>query len=437
MTYADVDSRPRRGPGIYGSRNASSRYDESDHGDAWFDDRRFGDDPRRDDRHYRRNGRDDDDYDDGPPDLGTGRRGPRWAKLCLILGSLLMVVSGAVVVGGKAVTAYFTGGINQEDLLGNQRAEGANIDGPVNILLLGMDERTNSQAMIRTDSIIIAHVTANHDAVYLISLPRDTRVEVPRFEPSGYPGGFQKLTEAFAVGNATSEGKGDPSVVGRQNGVQLMAQTINGLVPGGLKFNAVALINYGGFQKLVYALGGVEMCIDQKVVSLHFDRNGKYVSDTIKKGIPGYTYEVGCRMLKPWEALDYVRQRENLPHGDYDRQRHQQQFLFAMFKQLLSKGTLTDITKFGQLKDAAGELLTLDLGKTSIPDWIFSFKNIRSNDITMIKTNAGKFTSQTIDGKSYEVLSADSIKLLEALRDDKIYDFLVSHPDWVARPDAP
>lgn len=417
--HADVDSRPRRGQG--------HEYD------PWHDDR-YGD-PRY--RRYRRGGgRDDDDYDD-PPRRLAGRRGPRWAKVCLILGSLLMVVSGVAVVGGKAVTAWLTGGIHQENLLGEERAEGKNIDGPVNILLLGMDERANSEAQIRTDSIIIAHVTANRDAVYLISLPRDTRVEVPAFPPSSFLGAPMKLTEAFAVGNANSQGKGDPSLEGRQRGVQLMARTINGLIPGGLKFNAVALINYTGFKALVEALGGVDMCIDEKVVSLHYDRNGKYVSDTIKKGIPGYTYNPGCRHLLPWEALDYVRQREGLPHGDYDRQRHQQQFLFAVFKQLLSKGTLTDVTKFGALKSAAGELLTLDLGNTSLADWVFSFKNIRSNDIVMVKTNGGNYTSQTIDNKSYEVLSPESIKLMQALHDDKIYDFLVTHPDWIARSSSP
>jgi polyisoprenyl-teichoic acid--peptidoglycan teichoic acid transferase len=412
--YADVDSRPRRGQG-------------HEH-DPWHDDPRY--------RGHRRGGRDDDDYDD-PSRRLAARRGPRWAKICLILGSLLMVVSGAVVVGGKAVTAWLSGGLHQENLLGNERAEGKNIDGSVNILLLGMDERANSEAMIRTDSIIIAHVTANHDAVYLISLPRDTRVEVPPFAPSGFNGGPMKLTEAFAAGNSTPEGKGDDSLAGRQKGVQLMARTVDGLIPGGLKFNAVALINYVGFKALVEALGGVDMCIDEKVVSLHYDRNGKYVSDTIKKGIPGYTYLPGCRTLLPWEALDYVRQREGLPHGDYDRQRHQQQFLFAVFKQLLSKGTLTDVSKFGALKNAAGELLTLDLGNTSLADWVFSFKNIRSNDIVMVKTNGGKYSSQVIDNKSYEVLSPDSIKLMQALHDDKIYEFLVAHPDWIARSNSP
>jgi hypothetical protein len=45
---------------------------------------------------------------------------------------------------------------------------------------------------------------------------------------------------------------------------------------------------------------------------------------------------------EPWQVLDYVRQRELLPNGDYDRRRHQQQFLMAVLKQTASAGTLTD-----------------------------------------------------------------------------------------------
>jgi polyisoprenyl-teichoic acid--peptidoglycan teichoic acid transferase len=345
-----------------------------------------------------------------------------------------MVISGVAVVGGNALIAYATRGIHQEDLLGaDNRAQGKNIDGPINILLLGMDERANSTAMIRTDTIIIAHVNAAHTAVSLISLPRDTRVEAPAFPPSHFAGGPLKLTEAFGVANATPDGHGDPSLAGRQRGVQLMAKSIDTLVPGGLKFNAVALINFVGFKELVNALGGVDMCIDERVVSLQYDRNGKYVSNTLAKGIPGYVYTPDCRHLKPWEALDYVRQRENLPHGDYDRQRHQQQFLFAVFKALLSKGTLTDVTKFGALRNAIGGLLTLDIGQTSIPDWILSFHNVRSSDITLVKTNGGTYSSQRIDGKSFEVLSPTSQELLVAVRDDTVFDFLARHPTWVAK----
>jgi LCP family protein required for cell wall assembly len=360
------------------------------------------------------------------------RHDPLWAKLCVGIGAFVLLASGVFVVGSKILVAYATNGIQQEDLLGaDNRAQGKSINGPVNILLLGMDERANSTDLIRTDSIIVVHINAAHDSVTLISIPRDTKVDVPPFPATGFSGGVLKLTEAFGVANEKN-GQGDPSLAGRQRGVQLIAKTIDTLV-GGLKFDAVALINYVGFDNIVSALGGVTMCIDEKVISLHYDRNGTYVSDTIKRGIPGYVYNVGCRHLQPWEALDYVRQRENLPNGDYDRQRHQQQFLFAVFKQLLSKGTLTDVSKFGALRDAAGQLLTLDLGGTSLIDWIFSFKNIRASDITLVKTNGGTYASQDIDGKSYQILTPTSLDLLKAVRDDALFDFLAKHPDWIAK----
>jgi LCP family protein required for cell wall assembly len=448
--YADVDARQRRrtaprddyprydnarydGGWFDDGRYHDGRYDNARYDGGWFDDGRYHDGRYHDGRYHDGRYHDGRYHDDSYDDRRRRGRDPLWAKLCLVLGSLVMVASGLVVFGSKALTHYATNGISQEDLLGTEnRAEGKNIDGPLNILLLGMDERVNSEAMIRTDSIIIVHITANHDAAYLVSLPRDTRVDVPAFPTSGFGGGVLKLTEAFAVANAHN-GKGDPSLEGRRRGVQLMAKTINGLVPGGLKFNAVALINYMGFRKLVDALGGVDMCIDQRVESLHYDREGKYVSDTIKKGIAGYLYTPGCRRLKPWEALDYVRQRENLPHGDYDRQRHQQQFLFAVFKQLMSKSTVTEVAKFGKLRDAAGELLTLDLGGASIEDWIFSVKSLRSSDLTLVKTNGGTYASETINRKSYQILNPASIELMQAVREDKVYEFLERHPNWIAK----
>jgi anionic cell wall polymer biosynthesis LytR-Cps2A-Psr (LCP) family protein len=104
---------------------------------------------------------------------------------------------------------------------------------------------------------------------------------------------------------------------GRKRGVNVMAKTISTLVPGGIKFNAVAIINYDGFKKLVTALGGVKMCIDTdgRVRALRPERQVRHQHPG--PGHPGYTYKPACRTLKPWEALDYVRQREDLPHGDY------------------------------------------------------------------------------------------------------------------------
>jgi polyisoprenyl-teichoic acid--peptidoglycan teichoic acid transferase len=209
-----------------------------------------------------------------------------------------------------------------------------------------------------------------------------------------------------------------------------MIESIKTLVPG-ITFDGVALINLAGFSKLVYALKGVDMCIDQRVVSLHYDTKGNYVGDS--SGAPRKVYEIGCRHLQPWEALDYVRQRKGLPNGDYDRQRHQQQFLAALFKKLLSKGTLTDPGALLALKDSVGDLLTVDLLGVPVADWVFTMKNIRSNNITMVKTNGGKYASENVGGKSYQVLTPTSLELFQALVNDTVSDFLGQHPTWIAK----
>ena len=56
--------------------------------------------------------------------------------------------------------------------------------------------------------------------------------------------------------------------------------TISQLVPGGLDFNAVAILNYDGFLSILKVLGGVDMCVDEEVWSIHYDRNGKKVYPT-------------------------------------------------------------------------------------------------------------------------------------------------------------
>jgi LCP family protein required for cell wall assembly len=362
-------------------------------------------------------------------------RAPIQFRLMVIVGAVLVVLSAVGVVGDRVFQSVANSSVKQEDLLpADMKAAGKNISGPINILMLGLDGQGASD-LNHSDSIIIAHVTAAHDKVYLVSLPRDTMVEVPAFPASGFRGGTLKLTESFAVGNMNSKGQGDDSPEGRKRGVGLLLQAINTLIPG-MTFNAVAIINFVGFQKLVEALGGVDMCIDERVVSVHYARNGKYMGEDIYTG-PGYVYNPGCRHLVPWEALDYVRQRENLPHGDYDRQRHQQQFMAAVFKELANAGALTDISKFSALKDALGQLLTLDLNGTDITDWIFSFKGLRPSDLTLVQTNGGTYDSKDVDGKSYQVLSDDSLRLMQALKSDQVASFLALHPTWIATSGAP
>ncbi len=360
-----------------------------------------------------------------PPKSKKARKpriAPLWAKLSIIFGSVVMIASGMVVIVPKIVAAWAFKDVEQAPILADPPKS---IDGAINVLLLGMDERTGREAegAIRADSIIMVHIPASHDQAFLISLPRDAEVAIPPYPKTNFAGmSSAKINAAFAAG-ATRNGAPDSSPEGRARGAELTAMTIDQLVPGGIDFNAVAILNYDGFLSILKVLDGVDMCVDEEVWSIHHDRNGKKVYPDLPDGVGKY-YPVGCYHMKDWEALDFARQR-HLPDGDYGRQRHQQQLIKAIIKKMTTMGVLTDVGKLLDLQKAAGDLLTLDLGGIPPEEWIYTLRLLGSNDLVMIKTNGGKFNS---DGSGNEQLSQDSMSLLQAVAGDNLIDFLARTP---------
>src|SRR5688572_9651632 len=104
--------------------------------------------------------------------------------------------------------------------------------------------------------------------------------------------------------------------------------------------------------------------------------------------------------------------------------------LMAMLMKIASKGTLTDLNKVLELQKVAGDLLTLDLQAAPIEDWFFTLRNLRPDDLVMIKTNGGKVNPNP-NGEG-ELLTEDSLELLQAVQQDKVFEFLTKHRDWIA-----
>jgi LCP family protein required for cell wall assembly len=361
----------------------------------------------------------------------------------VVLGTVLALTSVGVIVTERLLVRAATGSINQADLLGpagnDQVTRHVQIYGPLNILLVGIDERPGQLATdpSRADSIIILHVSANHDAAYLVSIPRDTYVAIPPDPQTGYAGGHDKINAAFAFGSEQGQGSA--------GGFRLLAQTIKQLT--GIGFDAAAIVNFGGFGKLVGALDGVDMCVDEKTISVHIgvDRNGNVATPYDQssgqpvpvRGVTPQIYYPGCQHLAPWQALDYVRQRELLPDGDYGRQRHQQQFLKAIFNKALSRGVVTNPAKLKGILAAAGEALTLDTGGYGIDDWAFSLRGIDGNSLYTVKTNGGQYATKSMGGVAYEVLNDTTMQLFQAVQTDAVDQFLGAHPDWIIDSNQP
>jgi anionic cell wall polymer biosynthesis LytR-Cps2A-Psr (LCP) family protein len=378
--------------------------------------------------------------DDQRTDQGVPRAGVSpWPRISLISGVVLVVLS--LLIGG-GLTVFNTAAdskVHKESLL-PPNPQGKDISGPINVLLIGVDVRTNSHDLIRADSTTIVHINGAHTKASLVTLPRDSLVSVPPFPDSKFAGmNRAKLTEAYAFGNQTYTANGavvgDDSAAGRARGVRLLDKVLSNLTPGGLTFNAVAIVNFNGFQKLIDAMGGInKMCVDETVRSEHFNNQGKYVGETYGNPKVAKIYPKGCYPMQPWEALDFARQRHYLENNDadYGRARHQQQLMMTVFKQLSTSKTLTDPAKLNNIMSAAGDFLTVDLGGNSVLDWVFTLKNLNPDNLTMIKTNAGKFSSVTYDGVEYEQVVPDSRALLEAVHNDTVDTFVASHPTWVS-----
>lgn len=391
----------------------------------------------------------------GPPPKRRGRSGgygrrrkdPLWAKLLVIFGALLMLGSGSLIVGQKLIFAAATSSFNQSSLLdpaAQQAQQHVTINGPKNILLVGVDSRPgqNPTDLVRADSIMILHVASTHDRAYLVSIPRDTYVDIPAYNngKSKYNGGKDKINAAFAYG-----GQGLDLATGRQNGFRLLQQTIKR--DYNIDFQAGAIVDFQGFQDVVKVLGGVTMTIDEEVRSIHIGTNnktGKFaVPATIDAnavphavyGVTPKTYKPGTYHLAPWEALDYVRQRDWLANsdGDYGRTRHQQQFIKAVFKEMLSGNVLGDPGKLKNVLGVVGKAMTIDAGGIGLEDWIFAMRNITTNSIFTVKTNGGTFHSETIGGQSVETLSDTSLQLLASVRADNVDGFIQQHTDWVSQ----
>lgn len=355
----------------------------------------------------------------------TKRKDPLWAKLTVIFGAVLMMTSGLALVGSKAVIGQATNSIDQGNLLGEagkSDAEGGNsLDGPIDMLLLGVDARQRWAAdNVRSDTIIILHIPASHDQAYLISIPRDTEAQIPAFEKSGYRGGTDKINSAFFHG-AQNGG-------GWEGGAQLMAKTIKSMT--GISFDGAAIINFGGFKNVIDALGTVRICVSHEVKSHHMmmvDGKPMWNADAKKTGKPmtPVVHKKGCKEMEGWEALDYARQRYGLPNSDYDRQQNQQQLIKAMAKKATDKGMLTNPIKLNALIKAAGKAFILDTGGVPIADFIFTLKGVSGNDLVTLRTNGGTYSTA---GNGREKFNETTMEMFQAVKKDKLADFVVSNP---------
>jgi LCP family protein required for cell wall assembly len=365
-----------------------------------------------------------------PASRKASGRDPLWARLLVIFGAFLILAASGTIAAAKVVASRYDTAVKKGSLIAPDARAGGDeprtrITGPLNYLLIGSDARADSPAAgARSDTIIIVHIPASMDRAYLISIPRDLRVQIPPFPTTGFLGAQEKINGAFEYGK------------GGEGGVQLLSATLSKLV--GITFDGAAVIDFGGFEKVVKQLGGVNICIDERTESHHIGHDSKgnflapwYGPDGAYRNFESTpeVYEPGCRRLEAWQALDYSRQRKSIPDGDYGRQRHQQQLLKAMFDEARRQGIAGNPRKLDTLIRSVGESLTVDTNGVALADLVFALRDINPGDLVGVKVPS---EPRDIGGISYVVAFEDQAQALyDAIRSDNLDTWIVDNQPWV------
>jgi polyisoprenyl-teichoic acid--peptidoglycan teichoic acid transferase len=371
----------------------------------------------------------------------------RRVRLVSLLAVVAVLVGAGVFVGWRYIVNGVNHAIPQANLFGDDTPSsstsptvtasptpppGADIKGPLNILIAGIDTRVSVPGWIpHSDAVMILHVNASLTAGYLTSLPRDLVVDIPPFAPSNFGGSRTKLTHAMSYGSyVPGKSKRDPA-----QGFALLAKTVSAYT-GINHFDAGALVTFYGLTRLVNVMGGIDVYVDQQVISIHRRPDGKY--RTVCGGcLHGYTgpqavYTVGLHHLNGWQALDYSRQRYTAG-GDYTRQRHQRQVIKAMIARIFSANIISNPLRISEIIKGLASTLVFDGRGRSAVEFAYALRNIRPDALTLVGLPGGGVYS----GGQYigEALSSIQSSYFAAMRADKLDSFVKANPKLV-NPDA-
>jgi polyisoprenyl-teichoic acid--peptidoglycan teichoic acid transferase len=341
-------------------------------------------------------------------------------------GALAAVVLIGAFVTVRLVANHIDSTIPQGDLFGSP-SPGSDIEGPLDILIVGEDTRSSSGTAPHNDADMILHVSEDLASAYLTSLPRDLLVDIPAFAPSGSRAMHTKLTHAMTFGSKVSGG------YDTRQGFQLVFQTISGYT-GIDAFDAGVLFSFAGMDTFVDKIGGIDIYVDETTRSIHRQPNGQMrpLCGACANGYggPQAVYQAGMQHLVGWQALDFARQRYGLNGGAYGRERHHRQIVRAVMAQLFKQDLVLNPAKADAILKAVGRGVIFDGRGRPPSEFGYALRNLRPENVTLI----GLPGTSVYSGGGYigESLNT-SIKnsYFEALRNDQLDTWVHDHANLV------
>lgn len=296
---------------------------------------------------------------------GSGRPGgssgaaPDWRKRIKV-GSIVLV---SVLVVTTVSTYFWADSKVRREVDLSKVIERPKEGDCTTYLIVGSDSRegmsaeekkklhTGSAEGKRTDSMMILAKCSSGNT--MISLPRDSDVEIPSFvgSQSGkqFPGKGRrvKLNAAYA-----------------EDGPELLVRTVEHNT--GLRIDHYAEIGFAGFANIVDALGGVELDIDKG----------------FKDEKSGADFKAGKQTLNGEQSLAFVRTRYAFAESDLQRTKNQQKFLAALASQAATPSTVLNPFELYPLLGAGLDTLIVDkdMGLWDMGQMFFAMKSVNGGD---------------------------------------------------------
>jgi LCP family protein required for cell wall assembly len=338
------------------------------------------------------------------PDGGPRRRLPTAWKAALGVAVMLALLFVGGAIGVRLTSDRVLSHMNRipdvfapiDQATRPQKPAGS--EQTLNFLLVGVDTRAEEQTTgtggdgeifvpgrQRSDAIMIVHVSADRRAAWVVSIPRDSWVPVP-------DRGMAKINAAYSLGGPT-----------------LLVRTVEQLTD--LRIDHFAVVDFAGFKDIVDAVGG----IDVRVAASTGDHRG--------------FFKAGVNHLGGEAALIYARQRYNLPNGDLDRVRRQQNVIKALTTKASSLHLLSSPSRALSVAGAVAQAVSVDdsLDDDEMRSLGLSLRHLKPAGVkflTVPTSGLGREGAQSV----VRLDAARSVELWQALRTDHVAAYVHTHP---------
>lgn len=245
------------------------------------------------------------------------------------------------------------------------------IKDPFSVLLLGIENYSSGGNNGRTDAILVATFNPDDQRVKLLSIPRDTLVEINE------EGRLGKINSAHVF-----------------YGIEGTIKTVEKFLD--IPIDYYAAVDFDGFVNIVNILGGVE-------VNVPFD----FSQDSLD-GKMYYFYE-GKMELNGDEALAFVRMRKQDPEGDIGRNKRQQEVIKGIVDKAFSFST---ITKINDIADEIGQNVQTNFKVTDGPAILKQWSGFSKNNIDTIKLET---YSDRYNGASVQIADPESLEEVKVI----------------------